>query len=109
VGQGRADIFLVPSSDWEGVKYLHSYQAAFHSIEQGVALVRPDRWGVSMSFDRYGRVLAAMDHFASTERTMVAYVPTRGGPTIYARLGDWFGWLCGVCLLLAMALGVWRG
>jgi apolipoprotein N-acyltransferase len=62
-----------------------------------------------MSFDRYGRPLAAMDHFTSTERAMVAYIPTRGGPTVYSRLGDWFGWLCGVGLLLVIAIGVRRG
>jgi apolipoprotein N-acyltransferase len=108
VGQARADIFLVPSSDWEAIKHLHPHQAAFQAIANGVALVRPDRWGVSMSFDRYGRLLAAMDHFTSTERVMVAYVPMRGGPTVYSRLGDWFGWLCGVGLLAAIAIGVRR-
>jgi apolipoprotein N-acyltransferase len=48
-------------------------------------------------------------HFESTDRVMVASVPRRGGPTMHARYGDWFAWLCGAGLLFAIAIGMSRG
>ena len=42
-----------------------------------------------------------MDHFAAAERVMVAQVPaTAGVRTVYARVGDWFAWLCVAAFLL---------
>lgn len=46
-----------------------------------------------MASDPYGRVLAWMDHVSTDERVMVAQVPTRRVPTLYAAVGDAFGWL----------------
>ncbi|MFN8488928.1 MAG: nitrilase-related carbon-nitrogen hydrolase [Caldilineaceae bacterium] len=102
VSQTRADLFLVPASDWAGIKHLHPQQAAFRAIENGVAVVRPARWGISMSFDAYGRVLASQDHFTTNERVLVAQVPTQGVQTIYGRVSDLFAWLCVVALTLGV-------
>jgi apolipoprotein N-acyltransferase len=103
-GKARADILLVPSSDWKAVAEVHSRMAVFRAVENGVALVRPTRKGTSLASDHQGRLLGyKRDYFVGADHTMVVNVPTRGTPTLYARLGDGVGWLC-VLGLLALPL-----
>jgi apolipoprotein N-acyltransferase len=49
-----------------------------------------------------------MDHFAASERVMVAQVPTRGVFTLYGVIGDLFGWLAVVGLVAFVAWAVVR-
>jgi apolipoprotein N-acyltransferase len=51
-----------------------------------------------------------MDHFAASERVMVAQVPTQGVSTIYSAIGDLFGWLAvvGFVGILIWAVVGWR-
>ena len=93
-GRMSAAIVLDPSSDWRAIDPWHTRMAAFRAIEQGVTLVRQTSEGLSAVFDPRGVSLASMDHFETDDRVMVAQVPTAGVRTVYARLGDWFGWLC---------------
>jgi apolipoprotein N-acyltransferase len=69
---------------------------AFRAIENGITVIRQADLGFSIVTDPYGRTLAAMDHFAASDRTMVAQVPTKGVRTIYSVIGDLFGWLSAV-------------
>jgi apolipoprotein N-acyltransferase len=105
VGMAQADLFLVPSSDWEAIKLVHHIPAAFRAVENGVPMVRATRWGLSAVVDPYGRVLAQLDSFVTSNQTLVAQVPLGGVRTLYARFGDWFAWLCVAGLL---ALCVWK-
>jgi apolipoprotein N-acyltransferase len=109
-GRNGTDILLVPSNDWREVDPMHTQMAVFRSIENGVSLVRQASNGLSIATDPYGRVLAAMDHFAASERVMVAQVPTQGMSTIYPVIGDLFGWLAVVGLvgILIWAVVGWR-
>ena len=68
--------------------------ASFRAVEQGFNLVRHTSQGLSAAFDYQGRQLAAMDHYLTAERVLVAQVPIHGTHTIYALFGDWFAWLC---------------
>lgn len=52
--------------------------------------------------DPYGRVLAQVHFFTSTDRTMVAQVPTAHVDTVYTAFGRWLGWPC-VAGFLALA------
>ena len=96
------DLLLVPANDWEAVKQMHLVPAVFRAVENGVAIVRATSRGVSAAVDSLGRVLATMDHFATTERGMVAQVPLASVRTVYVRFGDWFAWLCVAGLLTIM-------
>ncbi|QKW23648.1 nitrilase [Kitasatospora sp. NA04385] len=96
-----ADIMLVPSHDWREYGLAHTRKAALRAIENGYALFRQDSEGVTAAFDRQGRVLATTDYFSTDRQATVAYLPVRGAPTPYARIGDAFAWLC-----LALALGL---
>jgi apolipoprotein N-acyltransferase len=102
-GSVNADLLLVPSSDWEAIKYIHHRMAVYRAIENGVSLLRATRWGISAAVDPLGRTLASMDHFASGQRVMVAQLPMGGMRTIYASIGELFAWLCAAGLLLLSA------
>lgn len=101
-GQGRADLLLVPASDWREIGELHHAAAVFRAVENGVALVRATRWGWSAVVDACGRELARLDHFAASERVLIAEAPVAGRRTLYARFGDAFAWLCIVGLAALM-------
>jgi apolipoprotein N-acyltransferase len=88
-GRAGVDILLVPSSDWRSVSAWHAQQAPFRAVENGVALVRPTRQGVSLATDGQGRLLGhKADYWVAAEQTLVVSVPTQGIDTWYARTGD---------------------
>jgi apolipoprotein N-acyltransferase len=101
-GLHSADLLLVPANDWKEIKHVHSGMAAFRAIENGVPLVRAAASGVSGVFDPWGRLLGEADYFAPGDRTLTAQVPLGRIPTLYARTGDLFAWLCVTGLALAL-------
>lgn len=103
-GRSSADLLILPANDWKEVKAVHSNMAAFRAIENGVPLVRATASGIWSAFDPWGRVLSMADYFAAGERTMNAQVPVGRVPTVYARIGDLFAWLCVVGLVLALGV-----
>ena len=105
-GRLGADVLLDPSNDWKAIDPWHTRMASFRAIEQGFNLVRHTSQGLSAAFDYQGRQLASMDHYTTTDRVLVAQVPTRGTRTVYALLGDWFAWACLVGLTGLVILGV---
>jgi apolipoprotein N-acyltransferase len=107
-GRRNADIMLVPSNDWRQIDPWHSHMARFRAVEQGFNLVRHTSNGLSLATDYQGRVVASMDHFVTEDRAMVAYVPTRGVRTVYARVGDLFAWICIGGLVTGVGLSRFR-
>lgn len=109
VGRGRADLMLVPASDWKDIIPIHQQMAEFRAIENGAALFRITRWGASGAIDPYGRTLASMDDFSTEDAVMVANVPTRAGVgTVFSRVGNLFGWACVAGLAAQIGLLVFR-
>ena len=97
VGRSGADLLIAPSNDWEEAAATHARMARLRAIEQGCAVLRPTKDGVSFACDRAGRVLASQDTLstANDESARLAVdVPLVGAPTLYARIGDAFAWLC---------------
>jgi apolipoprotein N-acyltransferase len=100
-GAADVDILLVPSSDWGSVAAWHAQQAPFRAVENGTALVRPTRQGISLATDGQGRLLGHKpDYFVSDDQTMVVSVPTRGDTTVYSVVGDVVGYAIAVGLLV---------
>jgi len=93
-GKSRADLLLIPANDWEEIKHIHSWMAAFRGVENGATTIRATSTGLSTVVDPYGRTLAVTDHFSPGARVMVAVVPLASTATIYSRFGDLFAWLC---------------
>jgi apolipoprotein N-acyltransferase len=108
-GAMRTDIVLDPSNDWKAIDPWHTKMASFRAIEQGFNLVRQTSQGLSAAFDYEGRQLAAMDHYVATDHTLIAQVPTRGTPTVYAMLGDWFAWICPIGLAASIFVAIRYG
>ena len=107
-GAAGADILLIPSSDWDSVAAWHAQQAPFRAVENGVAVVRPTRQGISMATDGQGRLLGhKADYFVADAQTLVVSVPTQGNGTWYAALGDAFAYLS-VAGLLVLAGAAFR-
>ena len=107
-GEQRADLLLVPANDWQEIKHIHSWMAAFRAVENGATMIRATSTGFSTVVDPYGRTLAVTDHFSPGARIMVAQVPLARTGTVYAQVGDLFSWLCLVGLALLICLGVIR-
>ncbi len=106
-GTLNADIMLNPSSDWIAIDPWHTVMASYRGIEQGFNQVRPTSDGLSAAYDYQGRTLAVLDHFRATNRNMIVQMPTKGVPTLYARLGDWFAWLSLLGLAVLVAITGW--
>jgi apolipoprotein N-acyltransferase len=104
-GRRETDILLVPSNDWREIDPWHSHMARFRAIEQGFNMVRQASNGLSLASDYQRRVLAAMDHFVTDQRSLVAYVPGKGVRTVYSRIGDMFSWMCMLCLGIFVFIG----
>jgi len=81
------------SLEFKAIDPMHAQMATFRAIENGVSLVRTADNGLSIVTDPYGRTLAAVDFFTTSEQVIVAQVPTKGVTTIYSLIGDLFGWL----------------
>jgi len=100
----RAQLLLVPASDFTVDGWLHSRIAIMRGVESGFAVARAAHAGrLTLSDDR-GRVVAE----ASSERRdaeLVGDLPLRETHTLYAQWGDWFAWLdviaLAACLVLA--------
>jgi len=109
-GQKGVDILLNPSMEVRADESpWHVRYAAFRAVENGVSLVRATAGGVSIATDPYGRVLASMDHLTTDDRVMVAQVPTRRVPSVYAMVGDLFGWLAVVGFVILAGWAILRG
>jgi apolipoprotein N-acyltransferase len=103
-GQGDADLLILPANDARSFRTMHAQMAVFRAIENGVSIVRPAASGLSSAVDPWGRVVALSDYFAPGDRTMTAQVAVAGIPTLYARIGDLFAWLCVAGLAVSLAL-----
>ena len=112
-GRSGVDLLLISANDWPGINQIHAQMAIFRAIENGTAILRQASHGTSLAIDPYGRVTAALDHFTTSERVLIAQLPVHAHvPTIYSVIGDAFGWLTigGVLVMLLWAIlaGRWR-
>ncbi len=103
LGASRADIVLVPAFDTERIRPYHTEVGLLRGLENGFSVVRMTNEGTSMAIDGSGRVLARQEFFETADRIMVADVPTRRLPTVYALFGEWFAWT-GMALALGLIL-----
>jgi apolipoprotein N-acyltransferase len=104
---GDVDIVFAPAWDFGRDAWLHSRMAMLRGVESGYAVVRSARNGVLTVSDAYGRVLAEAP--SGPQTAFNAEAPLDGpGPTLYARVGDVFGWTCLLFSALAMGWATWR-
>jgi apolipoprotein N-acyltransferase len=89
----------VPAEDFNQDAWLHARMAAMRGVEDGFALARAASKGLVMASDAQGRLLAAKMDTHPGLTMVVADLPLGPGPTLYARTGDIFAWLCTAFLL----------
>ena len=101
-GRARADLLLVPASDWPAIGSLHHAMATFRAVENGLSLVRAARFGVSAAVDAFGRVVGSAEQVVGGE-SLAVELPIGSRATPYVLVGDLFAW---ACLAGAIALAV---
>jgi apolipoprotein N-acyltransferase len=76
------------------------------AVENGVSLLRPSGDSLSQALDHQGRVLAAVDSFATDKAVFLTSIPSQGVATIYPVIGDTFAYLSmlGLAILTSLAL-----
>lgn len=103
--RGGAKLMLVPALDFDVDDRMMAAVTAMRSIEGGYAVARATRRGISFVADPYGRIVEERRSSAATT-TLLARAPAAlPAPTIYARVGDLFGWSC-VLALLGLILAI---
>lgn len=101
------DALLVPAWDFDVDGWSHARMAVLRGVESGFAVVRSARNGLLTVSDRYGRILDVGASGSAPVASRAALAPLASGEaTIYARLGDVFGWLCVVASVAAWLLSL---
>ncbi|MFX0575245.1 apolipoprotein N-acyltransferase [Nocardia nepalensis] len=88
-----ATLLLVPALDFTEDHWLHSRMAVMRGIESGVGIARAPQLGELVASDSRGHILASARTDVTVTRSVLASIPLSSGMTVYARFGDWFGWL----------------
>jgi apolipoprotein N-acyltransferase len=97
-----AGLLLVPAWDFGVDGWLHSRMAVLRGVESGFAVARSARGGRLTVSDDRGRLVAETTSGSAPVASLRASVRVGSPGTLYARLGDWLGWLA--CGLLAYAV-----
>nr|BFE59824.1 hypothetical protein GCM10020063_043500 [Dactylosporangium thailandense] len=95
-----AAVLLAPAWDMGSDGWLHGRMAVVRGVETGAAVARAGRNGLLTISTPAGEVLAESDAVRDPDTTIIADVPIGGTRTVYARLGDWFAWLCCAALIV---------
>ena len=100
------DVMLVPAWDFYYDQWIASRMTLIRGIEGGYAIVRSSREGLLTVSDAYGNVLAEQQSRVLPGQTLL--VKARIIPhlaTLYATIGDVFGWLCVFCAAILLLAG----
>lgn len=103
LSRSGARIVVAPAWDFGIDAWLHSRMAVLRGVEGGFTLVRSARRGEMTVSDRYGRVIAAAPSGATAPTLVVKAPVPNDRATIYARVGDLFGWSCVALVALLLA------
>jgi apolipoprotein N-acyltransferase len=98
-GVNEVDILFSPAADWKEITPLHSANAYFRGIENGMSVIRQTANGLSFVSDNKGRILSQMNHFTSSNWVIRAQIPTKGCFTLYPYISDTFAIVCIIVLL----------
>lgn len=104
-GRHGVQLMLVPAWDFSADAQLHARMAVVRGVENGFAVVRAAANGLLTVSDAYGRIIAekptAKDHAA----ILSTNVGLQSGTTLYALIGNVFGWFTVVSSVLLIISG----
>jgi apolipoprotein N-acyltransferase len=98
-----AQVFIVPSlfgSTLTGYTHPH---LVFQAVENRVTAVMSDIAFNPAIVDSNGHVIKLSMSPEGREEILVADIPLGPGLSIYARVGDWLGWLCFCSMMFSAA------
>jgi apolipoprotein N-acyltransferase len=94
-GQLGVQVVVSPAWDFYHDAKVSSAVAAIRGVESGFAVVRTAREGLLSVTDHLGRVVAQTRSSEANGVGLLARLPIKTeAPTVFARWGDWFSWLC---------------
>ncbi len=105
MASGPNVIINITNDNWFGETHepiQHLALAAFRAVEHRRWLVRSTNTGISAFVDATGRIVSQSPLMGAS--MLIAEVPMMKGETVYARLGDWFAWLC-IVMVIFLGLG----
>lgn len=85
-GNKRADLLLIPSSDWFVISEAHALMARQRAIENGMSLFRPAGNGRTLATDAYGNILLNTDYYYDPQHISLIRLPASGVPTLYSQM-----------------------
>jgi apolipoprotein N-acyltransferase len=104
------DALLVPAWDFDRDAWWHARMAVLRGVESGFAVARAARNGLLTVSDRYGRIVDVAASRSAPVASLAVLAPLgSGAATVYARLGDAFGWLCVIASAVAWLASLRRG
>ncbi|OOG49766.1 hypothetical protein B0E52_00800 [Rhodanobacter sp. C06] len=99
----------VPAGDMGIDGWQHGIMSVMRGVEGGFSIVRAAHDGLVFASDAQGRLVALKKDAPAGLTMIVADLPLGSGPTLYARIGNAFPWLCGIfALALGAGLPAWR-
>ncbi|MEM7229418.1 MAG: apolipoprotein N-acyltransferase [Planctomycetota bacterium] len=107
-GEKAIDLFVNLSNDgWfgssDGGRAAHAQVARFRCVEHRIPMVRSANTGHSMGIDSLGNIIARVGPGRYGEGqlagTVLAELPLDPRTTLYSRIGDVWGWVCGVGMI----------
>ena len=109
VGNGATLLVNLSNDGWflgSAAPAQHLAQARVRAVENRRWLLRGTNTGYTVSIDPYGRTVAELA--PNVRGALDAPYGFRSDLTLYARFGDWLGWLCVVCSVLFLGVAVFR-
>ncbi|MFC4008184.1 nitrilase-related carbon-nitrogen hydrolase [Nonomuraea purpurea] len=103
-----ATALFAPAWDFGDDGWLHSRIAVVRGVENGLAIARVPRAGQVTVSDPNGRIVAEAATSDAEFVTVTTALPAPTAATLYARLGDWFAWLCMALLVLTLGTPLLR-
>jgi apolipoprotein N-acyltransferase len=110
LARAGAQIVLMPmDNDFNGTPTFppfHAADAVFRAVENHLAFGLGTVNGLSMVIDPYGRITA--EGKINQRSVIVGDVYVIDQPTIYTRIGDWFGWAMVATLIGFVAISIFK-
>jgi len=117
MGALHPDLFVNLTNDsWYGARaepYQHLALAVFGSIEQRTSMVRAVNSGISAFIDANGRLVRQTEPIdpavtpRPAESTLAAVPMLEAGHTMYAKVGELFARVCGLCTVFLLLRAVY--
>lgn len=107
-GKAGVNLVCVPAWDFVVDAWLHSRMAVLRGVENGFSEIRAARQGFLTISDCYGRVTYEADCSKGKKASLIGAIKTTKKDTVFAKYGNWFGYLNFFVALLLIVFTIIR-